>query len=148
MIPEFTESGLLPEGIHLADMDEIQKRYGHNAHRQRLVRGLERALNALGQAGCKMLYLDGSFITAKEYPADYDACWEPSGVILAVLDPVFLDFSNRRAAQKAKYFGEFFPAHGRAEATSPFRIFLNFFQTDKTTGIKKGIIGIIIATTV
>jgi len=145
MIPEFNESGLLPEGVHWAVMDEIQKRFGRNLHRQRLVGGLERALNALRMAACTALYLDGSFITAKEYPGDYDACWEPKGVRLADLDPVFLDFSNRRAAQKAKYFGEFFPAHAKAESASPFRTFLNFFQMDKITGKKKGIIGINIA---
>jgi hypothetical protein len=143
MIADFNASGLLSEGIHWAkDMDEIQKRYGQNGHRQRLLKGLERALAALHVAGCSVLYLDGSFITVKEYPADYDACWEVKGVKLVALDPVFLDFSNRRAAQRAKYFGEFFPAHLQAEATSPFRTFLNFFQTDKVTGAKKGIVGI------
>jgi hypothetical protein len=126
-------------------MDEIQKRYGRNLHRERLLDGFKRALNALSMAGCPALYLNGSFITAKEYPADYDACWESKGVDLGVIDPVFLDFSNRRAAQKAKYFGEFFPADVRAEASSPFRTFLNFFQMDKSTGAKKGIIGINLA---
>jgi hypothetical protein len=94
------------------------------------------------------LYLDGSLVTAKDYPGDYDACWDPVGVRIAELDPVFRDFSNLRAAQKAKYFGGFFPSTARAEATSPFRIFLNFFQLDKDSGVKKGIIGITIARTI
>jgi hypothetical protein len=142
MIPEFDRSGLLPEGIHWTDMLAIHKRYCRNSLRLRLFGGLERGLIALRDAGCQTVYLNGSFITAKEYPADYDLCWDPMGVKLAALDPVFLDFSNRRAAQKAKYFGEFFPADSRAERNSPFRTFLNFFQTDKATGNKKGIIGI------
>jgi hypothetical protein len=148
MIPELSESGLLPDGIHWADKDEIDRRYGQNGQRQRLLGGLERALHALRSAGCSVVYLDGSFITAKEYPADYDACWEVTGVKLAALDPVFLDFSNLRAAQKAKYLGEFFPAHMRAEATSPFRTFLKCFQADKATGESKGLIGINITITV
>lgn len=142
MIPEFNASGLLPEGIHWAGLDELQNRYARNGHRERLFRGLVRALNALRMAGCSALYLDGSFVTAKEYPGDYDACWEVKGVKLGVLDPVLVDFSNCRAAQKAKYFGEFFPAHFTAEKTSPFRTFLTFFQTDKSSGEKKGIIGV------
>jgi hypothetical protein len=142
MIPEFDESGLLPEGVHMADMNEIRKRYGVNVHRVRLLGGLERAVEALRVAGCRLLYLDGSFVTAKEFPGDYDACWDAVGVDLAKLDPVLKDFSNLRAAQKAKYFGEFFPATSRAEAKSPFRTFLNFFQVDKNSGSKKGIIGI------
>ena len=51
-----------------------------------------------------------------------------------LLDPVLVDFSNLRAAQKAKYFGEFFPAHLPAERSAPYRMFLDFFQTDKGTG--------------
>jgi len=129
----------------MADLKEIRKRYGVNAHRVRLLGGLEKALEAFRVAGCQLLYLDGSFVTATEFPRDYDACWDPVGVNLAALDPVFKDFSNLRAAQKAKYFGEFFPSTARAEATSPFRTFMNFFQVDKNSGTKKGIIGITIA---
>ena len=142
MIPEFNESGMLPEGIHWADMNEVQKRYGKNDHRKRLLSGFQRAVDALRSSGCSLIYLDGSFVTAKAFPNDYDACWEMKGVTLANLDPVLLDFSNRRAAQKAKYFGEFFHAHFQAENTSPFKIFLHFFQTDKESGDRKGIIGI------
>jgi hypothetical protein len=127
-------------------MNEIKKRYGHNAHRQKLISGLARALKVLRKAGCATVYLDGSFVTAKEFPGDYDACWESEGVNLAELDPVLLDFSDRRAAQKTKYFGEFFPADFKAELDSPYRTFLNFFQTDKATGDKKGIVGINLAT--
>jgi len=86
--------------------------------------------------------LDGSFVTEKDYPGDYDACWEMAGVDPGLLDPTFLDFRNRRSAQKAKYLGEFFPASATAEIKSPFRTFVNFFQVDKLTGAKKGIIGI------
>jgi len=78
----------------------------------------------------------------KDFPSDYDACWEMAGVDPGLLDPVLLDFSNRRAAQKAKYHGEFFPASAMAEVTSPFRTFLNFFQVDKLSGDKKGLIGL------
>lgn len=142
MIPAFDKSGFLPEGIHWTDKDEVRTRYAMNDHRRRLMDGLDRALGALRAAGCLAIYLDGSFVTAKEFPADYDACWEAKGLTLNALDPVFLDFSNRRAAQKAKYFGEFFPSHLQAEKNSPFRTFLDFFQTDKETGLRKGIIGI------
>jgi hypothetical protein len=142
MIPKFNESGLLPHGIHWALMDEIEKRYGQNGHRKRLLSGFVRGIEALRRAGCSVVYLDGSFVTAKEFPGDFDACWDAKGVKLVTLDPVLREFSNGRAAQKAKYFGEFFPAHLKAEASSPFRAFVDFFQMDKVTGDKKGIVGI------
>jgi hypothetical protein len=107
-----------------------------------LFSGFERGASSLRGAGCRRVYLDGSFVSAKELPNDYDACWEAQGVNILLVDPVLLDFRNLRAAQKAKYFGEFFLAHLPAEATSPFRTFLDFFQTNKNDGSRKGIIGI------
>ena len=48
------------------------------------------------------MYIDGSFVTVKREPGDYDACWDIDGVNAEALDLVFLDFSGRRAAQKGK----------------------------------------------
>ena len=89
------------------------------------------------RAGCKAIFLDGSFITDKPEPGDFDVCWEPAGVDPAKLDPVFLDFANRRKRQKEKFGGEFFPSGTKADGASTF---LDFFQTDKDTGNPKGII--------
>jgi hypothetical protein len=148
MIPAFDEFGLLPPGIHWAAMGEVRSRYALNLHRRRLMDGFERAVTALNAAGCQQVYLNGSFVTAKEFPADYDACWDAIGVRIEDLDPVLLDFSRRRSAQKAKFLGELFPAQTQAEAGSPYRTFLEFFQHDKESGNKKGIIGISIVTIV
>ena len=53
------------------------------------------------------------------------------------LDPVFLDFDNKRANQKTKYEGEFFPFHFDAGTGQAF---IDFFQTETFTGQKKGIV--------
>jgi hypothetical protein len=55
-------------------------------------------------------------------------------------DPVLLDFSNRRVAQKAKFGGELFIAN--SAATQAGTRFVDFFQQDKTTGEAKGILSI------
>ena len=55
-------------------------------------------------------------------------------------DPVLLTFDNQRAAQKLKCFGDIFPAE-LPEGLSG-KTFLDFFQTDKVTGNRKGIVGI------
>lgn len=57
-----------------------------------------------------------------------------------MLDPVFLDFSHARAAQKARFLGEFFPADLPEGLTG--KTFLDFFQTDKDTGATKGIVAL------
>ena len=63
--------------------------------------GLRAALENLRDAGCQTAYTNGSFVTDKEHPNDYDACWEEGGVDPNLLDPVLLNFDLGRATQKA-----------------------------------------------
>ncbi|MDO8689837.1 MAG: hypothetical protein Q7R39_07470 [Dehalococcoidia bacterium] len=79
-------------------------------------------------------------MTAKELPADFAGCWDAAGVDPQSLAPVLLDFRNRRAAQKAKYGGELFPAD--LDADPHGRRFFEFFQTDRDTGEPKGIVAL------
>lgn len=138
MIRSFDKRGNLPPGVHFATWEEIVERYATNERRGQLLNGLRIAIDSLLGAGCRRAYLDGSFVTAKEMPGDFDACWEVGGVDPALLDPVLLDFGDRRAAQKAKFGGELFPADIPAEpGGTPF---LQFFQSDRVTGEPKGII--------
>ncbi|HTA42580.1 MAG TPA: hypothetical protein VK789_09045 [Bryobacteraceae bacterium] len=118
-------------------------RFGFNRRRQALLNGLHRALLTLKISGCTAVYLDGSFVTAKSLPGDYDACWDIEGVDVTRLDPIFLDFSRGRAAQKRRFLGEFFPAQ-MPEGVSG-RVFLEFFQIDKDTGRPKGIVALNLA---
>lgn len=139
MIPAFGSSGYLPPGIHSATWDEIVGRFGTTPTRQKLLFGLRAALVDLRQAGCGTVYIDGSFVTVKEHPRDFDGCWEIQGVDPTKLDPVLLTFDNRRAAQKAKYMGELFPASWLSGSTGP--TYLEFFQSD-VDGNRKGIIAV------
>jgi hypothetical protein len=139
-IPPFADSGNLPEGIHEATWDEIVQRFGTNDRRRELLEGLHRAMESLCAAGCRRVYVDGSFVTAKEEPGDFDACWEMAGVDPDVLDPVLLTFANRRAAQKARFGGELFPAEWGADPHGTR--FLDYFQHDKMTGEHKGIVAL------
>ena len=102
--------------------------------------GFRAAVENMKDAGCQTVYLNGSFVTNKAHPNDYDACWDEAGVDPTVLDSVLLTFDAGRAAQKAKYLGELFPASITADAEG--LSFLEFFQTDKETGLAKGIIAI------
>ena len=96
-------------------------------------------MESLREAGCKRVYIDGSFVTAKVEPGDFDGCWEVDGVDPGKLDPVLLEFAHKRAAQKAKYRGEFFLADAQADPAGTR--FIDFFQRDKD-GNAKGIIAI------
>lgn len=125
----------MPVGIHPTTWGEVEVRFGTNAQRRYLLRGLKAVLTVLQRAGCVTAYIDGSFVTERTQPNDYDGCWDPAGVDPKLLDPVLLDFANGRSAQKAKYRGEVFPV-----VRSSGNTFLDFFQVDKQTGNPKGII--------
>lgn len=139
MIPAFEKNGNLPRGIHWAEWKEFEKHFGTNPHRKKLLKGLKAAIASLSKAGCRAIYIDGSFVTAKELPNDFDGCWSVEGVDPDLFDPVLLDFSDGRAAQKANYGGELFPAElieGGSRKT-----WLELFQQDRN-GKPKGIVGI------
>lgn len=137
MIPQFNDQGNLPLGIHWASWEEIGQRFGFSDKRRFLLEGLRDALVALQKAGCETVYLNGSFVTSKENPADYDGCWDIDSVSLELLDPVLINFSNKQAEQKKKYGGELFP-----NLPDDTPVFLDLFQTDKSSGEGKGIIAI------
>lgn len=143
MIPEFDESGRLPPGVYWATWTEIVTRYATSTHRRDLLDGLLDALRALKTAGCRIAYLDGSFVTAKEHPGDFDVCWEPAGVILDRLDAELKDFSDKCAAQKARYGGELYPADWAAEPGG--MRFRDYFQRDVISKQAKGVIAVDVA---
>jgi len=142
LIPDFTNEGLLPGGIHWCTWKEFIDRYGWSTYRMLLITGLKEAISNLHNAGCPVIYINGSFVTDREIPNDFDCCWEVNGVDPNRLDPVLLDFRNMRAAQKMKYMGELFPSSFLANTNNPQMRFLEFFQQDKATGLRKGIVAI------
>src|SRR5690348_16842466 len=128
MIPNFNQHGNLPPGIHHTSWDEFEERFGHNYYRKRLIRGMRAALENLEGAGCKTVYIDGSFVTNKNRPNDYDGCWETEGVNLDSIDPVLKDFKLGRISQKIKFYGELFLASMKS---NPGQTMLEFFQNDR-----------------
>lgn len=115
-IPPFDPStGLLPPGEHEADWDEIKSRLSWTLRRRQLLDGLAGGLALLADAGCTRVWINGSFVTTKDEPGDFDCVWSPTGVDRAILQsraPELLDLSHHRAAQKARFGGELLPRRG------------------------------------
>jgi len=140
MIPPTNDHGTLPIGQHRCDWAELVSCFGQGGRRQKLLEGLNAGLKILRQAGCRTVYIDGSFVTTKLLPNDIDVVYEagePELIRLLELDPILLDFSNRRFQQKKKYGTEFFLADTPCNPQGD--TFLNFFQKDRD-GIPKGIL--------
>ena len=131
---------VLPPGLHEASLDDVATTFATNAWRRELFDGLVDAAGRLRGAGCRTVYLDGSYVSGKPKPDDFDACWDPSGVDPGRLDPVFLQFANGREAQRAAFRGEFFPSSMMSVDVG--QVFVDFFQQDRFTGNPKGIISI------
>jgi len=141
VIPDFIDVGgpwnVLPPGVYYATLEEIEERFATSDHRKYLFSGFRKGVLALRKAGCRKIFLDGSFVTEKPMPADFDVCWDPIGVDPTKLDPVLLDFNDRRKKQKECFYGEFFPANLLADGK---HFFFDFFQIDRHTENAKGII--------
>ena len=73
-LPDFDETGELPEGVYLASLGEVIARFGGGDTQRRAVCGrLERIFDlAKATGGLERFVVFGSFITAKPAPNDVD----------------------------------------------------------------------------
>jgi hypothetical protein len=128
----------LPVGLHWIGIRDFRDTFVGNYHRSRLFEGFVKGCIQLRTAGCARVYVGGSFITSKQFPSDYDVCWDPVGVTPNGLDECLFDRS-KVAEQLKKYRGEWFIGkHGNGPDSAMYR----FISTDKATGIERGMVGI------
>ena len=128
MLPPFNEMGNLPPGIYEVTWTEFIARFGFNSYRQNIISGLQVALILLAQANCQRVYLGGSFVSNKEYPNDFDGCYDDMSINDELLDPIF---DEDIMAQQNRFGGEL-----RADP-----IFQGFLQTDRD-GNPRGIVAL------
>lgn len=141
-IPAFDENGNLPSGVYYCTWDEFLPRFATRPKRTRLIQGLKKAMEHLKAASCQTIYINGSFVTQKPDPGDFDACWDYEGVDIDYLRanaPALLNFYDQRAEQKSKYKGELFPSEWVVDEAGT-RAF-DLFQVDLDQN-RKGIIAI------
>ena len=104
MLPKFQKNGCLPGGLHKASLSEIKERFGSTSQeRKELFRGLRSLIGLLQKHDkyIKKFLLNGSFVTAKEAPVDFDC-------ILIVKEE--FDFDSKEAKQ-LQFAHELFNAH-------------------------------------
>jgi len=135
-------SGNLEPGIYEMGWNEFKIAFGFNAHRRGLLKGLELAISELRAVGCKTIYIDGSFVTQKMYPGDFDVCWDERDVnyeLIKTAYPGLIDYGFKMINMKKRYRGDIVPMTNYANARGTS--FLVYFQEDKQ-GREKGIIKI------
>ncbi|WP_411103937.1 DUF6932 family protein [Vibrio vulnificus] len=128
---------VLTPGIHTMSLADFENEFVYNDVRRKQFKGLILALRSLQTAGCAKVYIDGSYVTKKPVPGDFDACWDRGGVNPLLLDSELLEFTPPRVSQKLKYEGELFLSDGSADGVHTF---LDFFQKVRGSNDTKGIV--------
>jgi hypothetical protein len=139
-LPRFNAQGNLPPGEHAASWAEFSERYGTNPVRLAILEQIKAWLVHMRQAGCRAVYIDGSFVCRKEFPADYDACWDATGVSADLIDRALLvQTMEGRATIKQRFGGDIRP--DMANPPGSILTYLRFFQRDRD-GRAKGVVRI------
>ena len=142
-IPEFVEpSGYLPPGRHLATWNEIVDRFSTNPHRTALSRMLFEALRMLSKAGCRQVWINGSYVTDKERPGDVDVLYDAWALRPNELDQLFRSETAATRADRNKiYGGDYFPVYDDELDGA----LISHFETDRSD-IPKGIVQLSLST--
>jgi hypothetical protein len=127
---------LLKPGIHEINLSQVGEKFAYNEKRKMLFENIKQLAHDLKEAGCEKLYLDGSYITGKLEPGDFDACWEPFSKKGAVKHPSLLDETEFGVeARKDQYNGDIFPRY-----IDGYGDRVQHWQHDSRTGQVKGIL--------
>ena len=143
-LPEFRPDGWLPEGHHPATWDEMVARFGGapGSRRAAVLSGLLQwrdAVRAKGMGG--RLILDGSFISDKVAPGDFDGIFVYNEVsfqtaaqdaaAMALLDDAYC---------KERYSGDIWAFSEKAIRDFPAFCRVDGFDLHKLTRLPKGVV--------
>lgn len=142
MIPEFTEDGFLPEGIHRATLSEFEERFvvsPGSFQRRKVFRYLRDLVKEATNSGIvKRLLVGGSFVTAKSEPNDFDCVIVlDRSVFGRALRPFEYRLASKKLARRA-FKGDAIPV---VEGTAAFRRHVEFFQSTRG-GLRVGMVAI------
>jgi hypothetical protein len=142
MLPDFTEDGLLPEGIHCATLEEFEKRFVYfdlSDRRFRIFNKLRELYHEARRSGIvKRFVVGGSFVTSKAEPNDFDCILvvDPS-VLGHDLRPMEYNLVSRQMVRRL-FRGDIIPV---IENSYYYHRYMNLFQFTRR-GERMGIVEI------
>ena len=134
--PVFERPELTPMPVWLS-FPQLVAKLGFNDHRLHLLEGLRRASIELRRSGCAAVYVGGSFTGSKEFPSDYDACFNPIGVA-ASLSPLLVE-ERYLSQRRSEYLGDWLI--GRPDEGPP-GYWYRFLAFDDRTGLPNTMFGV------
>lgn len=109
-IPNFTERGILPEGVHLCTLVEAQHALSTNDTRTQIWDGLVGFLEwALQLPQPTALLIDGSYVTNKPLPSDVDVVVDVTGCSEAQQSAWFQSWLDQHGYVKQLFGVDFYP---------------------------------------
>ena len=138
-LPPFREDGWLPTGHHPTEWEEASARFGGapGSRRRLLTARLLHLRDALRMAGVwGTILLDGSYISARQEPGDFDVLLiGPADIqIRKDAEPDIAGLLDARAAEERGYSLFFIPSD------SPAREILSTLWDFSKEGIAKGVV--------
>ena len=128
-IPDFTEFGLLPEGIHDCTIDEAAGFLCTNQHRAEIWQGFQDFLRWIEHLSLPLgVLVDGSFVTDKPLPDDADVIIDISSCTEAEYQLWADHWSQGREYAKVTFQVDFYPVvagHGH-----DFSAFFQYVRID------------------
>ncbi len=140
-IPELTDDGVLPEGVHVCSLSDLKERFGRfdkSDKRVRLTTQLVEYFDSLRQTGLvSWVAIDGSYVTSKPDPGDIDliVVLKASHDFSSELRPDFYNALSKKRV-RSKYAFDVFVLPEDSPALSGQ---LEFFQKTRV-GTPKGIL--------
>ena len=147
-LPAFREDGWLPEGHYAATWQEVVLRFAGEPDSPRAVilsslLKWRDAVRTSGMAG--LVILDGSFISSKETPGDFDLVFSYDEATEALIrnDPDARKLTDYQACRALGFLGDIFALPASLQKFSPMLSGLNMFDFDRQ-GKPKGVIEVLI----
>ena len=146
MIPELTQQGVLPAGIHRGTLDEIELRWGtfqRSDRRPQLLIILREFVQEVKRCRwIQRLLLTGSFVTEKNEPNDIDVLLVfEQGADFIALRPHEYNVLYQAGVQRR--FGPVIDLHVVEDSSEAMERWLRFFQRDRN-GEPVGIVEVIL----
>ena len=109
-IPEFTEHGLLPAGLHDCNIGDVENDLCWNDHRRAIWSKFCEFLDwAATMPKPSAILIDGSFVTDKAAPSDVDVAVDVTACDTDAQNAWFVAFGRKHHAHKVNFATDFYP---------------------------------------
>lgn len=135
-VPDFTQHGLLPPGVHPCSFPEAQAALCSNDRRSEIWEGLQNFLNwAEAFPPPDSFLLDGSYVTDKPLPNDVDVVVDVTNCSEDQQQQWIAAWADHREYAKATFFVDFYPVF--VGAGNDFSAFFQYVRIDEA--MRRGI---------